>query len=131
MAITRRPKPPIFTTDGLLDYIIELIVSEDEASLYKSTRPIFLTYLEPPQAFQLIDKSSFHCLLTYLRPSLEEKDIPHRTKLQAETLSRTKAVEKQIAEVLKVRPFNFFAMSIYILMMMWLSGHTGKSLVYL
>jgi len=29
-AISRQPKPPIFTTDGLLDYIVELVVSEDE-----------------------------------------------------------------------------------------------------
>ena len=29
-AITRHPRPPAFTTDGLLDYIIELVVSEDE-----------------------------------------------------------------------------------------------------
>ena len=30
--ISRRPKPPTFTTDGLLNYIIELVVSEDEVS---------------------------------------------------------------------------------------------------
>ncbi|KAM6489570.1 hypothetical protein JOM56_014989, partial [Amanita muscaria] len=48
--VTRQPRPPAFTTDGLLDYIIELVVSEDEA-------------------FQLTDKKPFCQLLTYLRPT--------------------------------------------------------------
>jgi hypothetical protein len=29
-AITRRPRPPAFTTDSLLNYIIELVIAEDE-----------------------------------------------------------------------------------------------------
>jgi len=62
---------------------------------------LFVAYLEHPQAFQLIDKKPFRCLLTYLRPALGEKDIPHRTKFQAETLSRAKAVEKKISEIYK------------------------------
>jgi len=33
MAIGRHLKPPAFTTNGLLDYIVELIVTEDEVSL--------------------------------------------------------------------------------------------------
>jgi hypothetical protein len=37
--------------------------------------------------------------------SLEEKDVPHRTKLRAETLSRAKAVEKKISEVFKASKF--------------------------
>ena len=36
-AVVHQPKPPVFTTDGLLDYIIELVVSEDEVSLHGST----------------------------------------------------------------------------------------------
>ncbi|KIL55238.1 hypothetical protein M378DRAFT_18123 [Amanita muscaria Koide BX008] len=28
--VTHQPRPPAFTTDRLLDYIIELVVSEDE-----------------------------------------------------------------------------------------------------
>ena len=37
----------------------------------------------------------------YLRPALGEKDLPHRTKLRAETLSRANSVEKKISEVFK------------------------------
>ncbi|KAG1818653.1 uncharacterized protein BJ212DRAFT_1497582 [Suillus subaureus] len=55
-------RPPAFTKDGLLEYIMELIVTEDEA-------------------IQLIDKPAFRCLLQYACPSLTNKDIPHRTKL--------------------------------------------------
>ncbi|KAF8810837.1 hypothetical protein BYT27DRAFT_7024336, partial [Phlegmacium glaucopus] len=28
--VTRQPRPPAFTTKGLLDYIVEFVVSEDE-----------------------------------------------------------------------------------------------------
>lgn len=28
-AVTREPRMPLFSTDGLLDYVIELVVSED------------------------------------------------------------------------------------------------------
>jgi hypothetical protein len=34
--ISREPKPPPFTAQGLLDYIVELIVCEDEVSLSAS-----------------------------------------------------------------------------------------------
>ena len=50
----------------------------------------------------------------YLQSALEEKDIPHRTKLQAETLSRAKVVEKKISEVFKACLFFInFVMGIY------------------
>jgi hypothetical protein len=32
-AITREPRMPLFSTDGLLDYVIELVVSEDNVCL--------------------------------------------------------------------------------------------------
>ncbi|KAG2758103.1 hypothetical protein P692DRAFT_20867005 [Suillus brevipes Sb2] len=54
-------KIPAFTKSGLMDYIIELIVCEDEA-------------------FQLVDKGPFRRLLQYLQPSLSDNDIPHHTK---------------------------------------------------
>ena len=31
--VTRQPRPPEFSLKGLLDYIIELIVAEDEVSI--------------------------------------------------------------------------------------------------
>lgn len=69
---------------GLLNYIIELIVSEDDA-------------------FQLIDKCSFRRLLMYLRPSLLDKDIPHRTKLTKEILEHAAQAEAMVKMALKVR----------------------------
>ena len=64
--IARQPKPPVFTSDRLLDYIVELFVSEDEVSLHGSTWILSLAYLENQQAFQLIDKRPICRLLTYL-----------------------------------------------------------------
>ncbi|KAG2047002.1 hypothetical protein BDR06DRAFT_1014256 [Suillus hirtellus] len=56
------PKVPMFTKAGLLEYIMELIVTEDEA-------------------LQLIDKPAFCNLLCYICPAIAESDMPHRTKL--------------------------------------------------
>ncbi|KAG2737535.1 hypothetical protein P692DRAFT_20823711 [Suillus brevipes Sb2] len=47
-------KPPAFTKEGLLEYIMELIMTEDEA-------------------IQLIDKPAFRHLLQYAHPTLTEK----------------------------------------------------------
>jgi hypothetical protein len=54
------------------------------------------------QAFQLVDKGSFRRLLSYLRPSLLDKEIPHRTKLRTEVLERASAVEGRVKEKLQV-----------------------------
>ncbi|KAG1779414.1 hypothetical protein EV702DRAFT_1043844 [Suillus placidus] len=72
-------KPPMFTKEGLLEYIMELVVTEDEA-------------------IQLIDKPAFRRLLQYARPSLTEKDIPHRTKLTDTIKSRAMTVVKTVKE---------------------------------
>ncbi|KAG1824515.1 uncharacterized protein BJ212DRAFT_1295664 [Suillus subaureus] len=64
-------KIPEFTKSGLMDYIVELIVSEDEA-------------------FQLINKGPFRRLLQYLQPSLSDRDIPHRTKTHNKILEWAK-----------------------------------------
>ncbi|KAG1883996.1 hypothetical protein F4604DRAFT_1677163 [Suillus subluteus] len=72
-------KPPAFTKEGLLEYIMELIVMEDEA-------------------IQLIDKPAFRRLLQYARPSLTEKDISHRTKLTDTIKSRAMTVVENIKE---------------------------------
>jgi hypothetical protein len=58
-AVVREQRAPTFTTAGLLDYIVELVVAEDEA-------------------FLLVDKGAFRRLLTYTRPGLSDKDNPHR-----------------------------------------------------
>jgi len=55
------------------------------------------------QAFQLVDKQPFRCLLTYLRPGISEKDIPHCNKLRAEIFLRAKEVENRLKDVFKVR----------------------------
>jgi len=59
------------------------------------------------QAFQLVDKEPFRRLLTYLRPSLADKDIPHRTKLRKEISERAEAVENRIKDKLQVRLILF------------------------
>ena len=55
------------------------------------------------QAFQLVDKPSFRRLLQYLRPSLSERDIPHRTKIHDEILDRSKLGLSRVLETIEVR----------------------------
>lgn len=54
------------------------------------------------KAFRLVDKGPFRRLLTYLRPSLADKDIPHRTKIKLEILERAELVETRVKASLKV-----------------------------
>ena len=75
------PKVPQFTKAGLMDYIVELIVSEDEA-------------------FQFVDKGPFHRLLQYLCPSLSDNDIPHCTKTWQEILDPTRFATGCVKETL-------------------------------
>jgi hypothetical protein len=75
------PKVPQYMKEGLLEYIVKLIVSEDEASaiwiiLYSC---LIVGHF---QAFQIVDKEPFRRLLKYLRPNMPDKDIPHRTKIK-------------------------------------------------
>ena len=94
-----QPRVPTFTTAGLLDYIVELAVCEDEASIPL----IHITIIDMAlQAFQLVDRGPFRRLLMYLRPSLTDKDIPHRNMLRKEILNRSKLVEARVKEELMV-----------------------------
>ena len=105
-SITRQPRAPPFTSLGMLDYLVELVVSEDDVCIFHDNgclkRTLTIAH-RTLQAFQLVDKESFHRLLIYLRPSLADKDIPHRTKLRKEISDRAEAVEKRIRDKLQVR----------------------------
>ncbi|KAF8799820.1 hypothetical protein BYT27DRAFT_7217371 [Phlegmacium glaucopus] len=80
--ITREPRQPPFTTNGLMDYIVELVVREDEA-------------------FQLVERDGFHSLLRYCRPSLSDKDIPKRKTVRAEVIRRAQLAEEKVLNALK------------------------------
>lgn len=48
----------------------------------------------------MVDKGSFRRLLTFARPSLSERDIPHRTKVQEEVVRRAEVAEGKVREIL-------------------------------
>jgi hypothetical protein len=98
--ITKQPRVPPFTPAGLLDYIIELVVSEDNVRTFSCLAEE--AALNSLKAFQLVDKGPFRRLLTYVRPSLLDKDIPHRTKLRKEIFERAEAVEERVRVKLQV-----------------------------
>ena len=54
------------------------------------------------QAFQLVNKPAFRNLLQYLRPSLSERDIPHRTKTRTEIMERAEVAVECMNNKLKV-----------------------------
>ena len=72
-----------FSTQGLIDHVVELIVSEDDA-------------------FYLLDKAPFRQLIHYLRPTLATKDIPHRTKICEEVLARSVQAKSKLKATLQV-----------------------------
>jgi len=67
----------------LIEHLVELVVSEDEA-------------------FNLVDKPAFRQLIIYLRPTLTDKDIPHRTKFREEVLTRAVQGESKLKAILRV-----------------------------
>jgi hypothetical protein len=85
-SFTRQPRSPRiapFSSRGLIDHLVELVVSEDEA-------------------FNLVEKPAFRQLLHYLRPGLASSDIPHRTKLREEVLQRAVQAESNLKARLQV-----------------------------
>ena len=82
--VTSQPCAAPFLTRGLIDHIIELVVSEDDA-------------------FYLLDKPAFRQLIHYLRPTLSTKEIPHRTKICDEILARTVQAKSKLKATLQVR----------------------------
>jgi hypothetical protein len=52
----------------------------------------------------LIDRPSFRSLLLFCRPSLSEKDIPHRQTLRKEILRRVDIAEGRVRENMKKVP---------------------------
>lgn len=82
-SITYQPRVPPFSSKGLIDYLVQLVVTEDEA-------------------FLLLDKPAFRDLLIYLRPALNDRDIPHRTKIREETLERAVQGESNVKAALQV-----------------------------
>ncbi|KAF8811331.1 hypothetical protein BYT27DRAFT_7089668, partial [Phlegmacium glaucopus] len=82
--VTKEPRAPTFTTSGLLDYIVELVVCEDKA-------------------FQLVEKGPFRHLLRYLRPTLPDNDIPHRKALRQAIAVKAATTEAHLRDILKVK----------------------------
>ena len=60
------------------------------------------------KAFQFVDKGPFHHVLTYLRPSLSDKDIPHHQTLRNEIINKANLSKARLKELLKVRPIVSF-----------------------
>jgi len=81
--VMSQPRMAPFSTRGLVDYLVELIVSEDDA-------------------FYLLDKPAFCQLIHYLRPTLSLKDIPHRTKICKEILARAVQAKSKMKATLQV-----------------------------
>ena len=63
------------------------------------------------QAFRIIDKKAFCCILLYQRPTTKESDIPHHTKLHDEIIEKANLAIERLKDHFKV---SFFCFSAYI-----------------
>ncbi len=79
--LTSQPYVAPFSMRGLVDHVVKLIVSEDDA-------------------FHLLNKPTFCKLLHYLHPTLAMKDIPHRTKIHQEVLACTMQAKSKLKAML-------------------------------
>lgn len=71
-----------FNNEGLLSFLVQLAVTDD-------------------QALSLVDVKIFRALLRYLRPSLDEEDIPHRTMVTEEMCAKALKVTGLLCDRLK------------------------------
>lgn len=86
---------PKWSKEGLLEHIVDFVVSDDQVSLHYSYFAFncFLTVLVQP--FQIVEKTKFRALLRYQRPAMKDSDIPHRTKLREEIIAKAdEAIER-------------------------------------
>ena len=104
--IIHEPKQLLFTTAGLMDHLIELIVCEDEVGFLfnRIKNPYCYSGSPTSKAFHLVDQGTFHHLLRFCHPSLMEKDIPHRKTVRAEILQHASLSEERVHEKLKNLP---------------------------
>jgi len=81
--VTSQPHVAPFSTRGLIDHLVELIISEDDA-------------------FYLLNKPVFRQLVHYLHPNLAIKDIPHRTRMREEVLACAVQAKSKLKATLQV-----------------------------
>ena len=101
--VTCQPCVPPFSTDGLVDYLIKLIVCEDKVN-FPGLWSFWTLLTNIIEAFQLIDKGPFHHILTYLRPLLSDKDIPHCQTLHNRIIDKANLSKARLKKVLEVSP---------------------------
>ena len=82
-SFTRQPCVAPFSSQGMVDHLVQLIVTEDEA-------------------FYLLEKPAFRQLLLYLQPTLTDRDIPHCTKIREEVLTRSVQAKSNVKATLQV-----------------------------
>ena len=107
--VKTQPRIALFSTRGLVDHLVELIVTEDDA-------------------FQLLDRPAFQRLIHYLHPTLAIKDIPHRTKIREEVLAHAEQAKSQLKAMLQVC-YLFVCLVKWVLTM--LQGRRGGYLIHL
>ncbi|KAJ7488681.1 hypothetical protein B0H11DRAFT_1912832 [Mycena galericulata] len=82
------PRTPPFTVAGHRDYIIEMIVTQDEA-------------------LSLVERPSFIRLIKYLRPGIKDSDIPTRNTIKKDILQHAKRVEEELRD--KFKPLKYYS----------------------
>jgi len=82
--VMSQPRAALFLMWGLIDHIVELVISEDNA-------------------FYLLDKSTFYQVILYLHPTLSPKENPHCTKICEEILACAMQAKLKLKAMLQVR----------------------------
>ena len=95
-----------WSREGLLDHIVEFIVTYDEVSC--TARLPCLTQWHSSQLacfqpFSIVDWPYFRALLKFHRPATQEADIPHRTTVTPEILTTAERVKRLIKARYQVR----------------------------
>lgn len=66
-----------------MEHLTELIVANDHA-------------------LQIVDKQPFQSLIKYVRPNIDEKDLPHRTKMRDYILEKAQTAILRMQQIIAV-----------------------------
>jgi hypothetical protein len=99
--VVQQPRAPPFTTLGLRDFIVEMIVTQDEVCFLFSVHVNFNTHYKH-EALSLVEKPSFGRLMKYLRPSLTDSEIPGATTIRTHMLGLAEEVQKKLVGLFTV-----------------------------
>ena len=93
-----------FSQDAFLEALVRWIIADDQVR--RLTFPSESSLILVIQSIYVVEGREFRNLLLFLREGLEDKDIPHRTKIRTAIMRQFKEYYNVLKEELAVSNFS-------------------------